>query len=93
MKMNREHVVPMTAQTLVILEVIKPIIGHRTFIFPSSRNPKVPTNTETANKSLSRIGFKDRVIAHGVRALASTTFNEQGFKPDVIEPALAHTNK
>ncbi|MUJ56629.1 preprotein translocase, partial [Vibrio cholerae] len=20
-------------------------------------------------------------------------FNEQGFKPDVIEPALAHTNK
>ncbi len=54
--MNREHVVPMTAQTLVILEVIKPIIGHRTFIFPSSRNPKVPTNTETANKALSRIG-------------------------------------
>ncbi|OWO75421.1 preprotein translocase, partial [Vibrio cholerae] len=30
---------------MVILEVIKPIIGHRTFIFPSSRNPKVPTNT------------------------------------------------
>lgn len=50
MKMNRELVVPMTAQTLAILEVIKPIIDHTEFIFPSSRNPKVPTNTETANK-------------------------------------------
>lgn len=39
------------------------------------------------------MGFKDRAIAHGILALASTTFNEQGFKPDAIEPALAHTNK
>ncbi|MBF4339153.1 hypothetical protein EAY42_29140, partial [Vibrio anguillarum] len=61
--------------------------------FPSSRNPKVPTDSETANKALSRMGFKDRTTAHGLRALASTTLNEQGFEPDVIEAALAHTDK
>ncbi|EKF9134222.1 tyrosine-type recombinase/integrase [Vibrio cholerae] len=93
MKMNREHIVPLTAQTLAILEAIKPISGHREFIFPSSRNPKVPTDSETANKALSRMGFKDRTTAHGLRALASTTLNEQGFEPDVIEAALAHTDK
>lgn len=39
------------------------------------------------------MGFKDRTTAHGLRALASTTLNEQGFEPDVIEAALAHTDK
>jgi integrase len=28
-----------------------------------------------------------------MRSLASTTLNEQGFDPDVIEAALAHTGK
>lgn len=93
MKMSREHVIPLTEQTIAILDVIKPISGHREFIFPSSRNPKVPTDSETANKALSRMGFKDRTTAHGLRSLASTTLNEQGFDYDVIEAALAHTDK
>ena len=33
------------------------------------------------------------MTAHGMRALASTTLNEQGFDPDVIEAALAHVDK
>ncbi len=93
MKPGREHVVPLTEQTLAILEAIKPISGHREYIFPSSRNPKVPTDSETANKALGRMGFKDRTTAHGLRALASTTLNEQGFEADVIEAALSHTDK
>lgn len=93
MKKNREHVVPLTDQTIAILAAIKPISGHREFIFPSSRSPKVPTDSETANKALGRMGFKDRTTAHGFRSLASTTMNEQGFDYDVIEAALAHTDK
>lgn len=31
-----------------------------------------------------------KLASHGLRALASTTLNEQGFDPDVIEAALAH---
>jgi len=33
------------------------------------------------------------MVAHGMRALASTTLNEAGFDPDVIESALAHVDK
>ncbi len=77
MKMNREHVVPLMPQILAILEAIKPMSGHRDYIFPSSRNQKVPTDSETANKALGRMGFKDRTTAHGLCALASTTLNEQ----------------
>lgn len=93
MKMNKEHQIPLTPQTLAILETVKPISGHRDFIFPSIRDPKKATDTESINKALSRIGFKGRTTAHGLRSLASTTLNEQGFNADVIEAALAHTDK
>jgi hypothetical protein len=33
---------------------------------------------------LKRMGFGDRLVAHGLRALASTTLNEQGFNPVII---------
>ena len=39
------------------------------------------------------MGFKGKLVAHGLRALASTTLNEQGFDHDVIEAALAHGDK
>ena len=39
------------------------------------------------------MGFHGRLVSHGLRALASTTLNEQSFEPDVIEAALAHADK
>lgn len=93
MKMNKEHQIPLTEQTLAILEVVRPVSGHRDFVFPSIRDPKKATDAESINKALSRIGFKGRTTAHGLRSLASTTLNEQGFNADVIEAALAHTDK
>jgi len=93
MKMKRPHSVPLTDQVLALLEVAKPISGRSEFVFPADRDPKKPTNKETANMALKRMGFKDRLVAHGLRALASTTLNEQGFDSDVIEMALAHVEK
>ena len=43
--------------------------------------------------ALKRMGFAGRLVSHGLRALASTTLNEQGFDRDIIEVALAHTDK
>nr|WP_232221306.1 integrase domain-containing protein [Pseudidiomarina salinarum] len=92
MKMQREHQIPLTEQMLAILELMKQISSHREYIFPSMRQPLEPANKETANMALKRMGFKDRLVAHGMRALASTTLNEEGFSPDVIEAALAHVD-
>ena len=39
------------------------------------------------------MGFKGQQTSHGLRALASTTLNEQGFDVDVIEAALSHVDK
>jgi integrase len=93
MKKKRPHSVPLTEQTLQLLEVMRPISGHRQFVFPADRSFTQPTSEQTANMALKRMGFKNRLVAHGLRALASTTLNEQGFDADVIEAALAHKDK
>lgn len=89
-KMDKEHLVPLTPQMLAILEVMRPISGHREYIFPADRDPKKHTNTQTANAALKRIGFKGRTTAHGFRGLISTTLNAHGFDGDLIESALSH---
>ena len=93
MKKRKEHKVPLTEQTIALLEELKPISGHRDFLFPSDRDPKKPCNSQTANMALKRMGFENRLVSHGLRSLASTTLNEQGFVPDDIEAALAHVDK
>jgi integrase len=93
MKAKREHIVPLSPQALSILEVMKPISAHREHIFPSRNDPKQPMNSQTANAALKRIGYGGKLVAHGLRSIASTALNEQGFNADVIESALAHTDK
>lgn len=93
MKAKREHIVPLSPQALEILEVMKPISAHREHIFPSRNNPKQAMNSQTANAALKRIGYGGRLVAHGLRSIASTAMNEEGLNPDVIESALAHTDR
>ncbi|EMF1900968.1 integrase domain-containing protein [Raoultella terrigena] len=93
MKAKREHLVPLSRQALDILEVMKPISAHREHIFPSRNNPKQPMNSQTANAALKRIGYGGKLVAHGLRSIASTALNESNFNSDVIESALAHTDR
>jgi len=93
MKAKREHIVPLSTQALEILEVMQPISAHREHVFPSRNDPKQPMNSQTANAALKRIGYGGKLVAHGLRSIASTALNEAGFNPDVIEAALAHSDK
>jgi integrase len=93
MKKGRPHTIPLTTQTLALLETIDAITGDSEYIFPADKTNKKHINKETANKALQRMGFKGRQTSHGLRALASTTLNEQSFDVDVIEAALSHVDK
>lgn len=93
MKAKREHIVPLSDQALNILDIMKPISAHREHIFPSRNDPKLPMNSQTANAALKRIGYGGKLVAHGLRSIASTALNEHGFNSDVIEAALAHSDK
>ena len=90
MKKGRQHTVPLTEQCLAILFKMKGKSSDVDYVFPADRKPNQHINSATANMAIKRMGYKGRLVAHGLRALASTTLNEQGFRPDIIEVALAH---
>ena len=93
MKAKREHIVPLSDQALEILEIMRPISGRREHVFPSRNDPRKPMNSQTANAALKRIGYGGKLVAHGLRSIASTAMNEAEFNTDVIETALAHCDK
>ena len=93
MKAKREHVIPLSPQALEILELMNSINAHREHVFPSRNDPKKPMKSQTANTALKRIGYGGKLVAHGLRSIASTALNEAGFNADVIEAALAHSDK
>lgn len=93
MKKRRPHSIPLSKQALAILETLKPISGHREFLFTSNTDYSQPMNSQTANMAIKRMGFGGKLVAHGLRSIASTALNEHGFNPEVIEAALAHVDK
>ena len=93
MKMRRPHIVPLAKQVIELLESLKPLTGHGTYVFPNLRSSKgtQPMSENTILYALRRMGFsKDEMTAHGFRSMASTLLNEQGWHPDTIERQLAH---
>ena len=92
MKMKTEHVVPLSAESITILEELKAIGGGNRFVFPG-RNRDKPISNNTLLFALYRLGYKGKMTGHGFRAVASTALNEMGFRPDVIERQLAHCER
>lgn len=93
MKAKREHIIPLSPQALMILDALAPYSGNGEYLFPSRMHRNMPMHSQTANAALKRIGYKDKLVAHGLRAIASTAMNEAEFNPDAIEAALAHVDK
>lgn len=92
MKMKHEHLVPLSRQALAILAQLQSIGGGSRFVFPG-RNRDKPVSNNTMLFALYRLGYKGKMTGHGFRAVASTILNEHGYRADVIERQLAHTER
>ncbi|WP_182629675.1 phage integrase central domain-containing protein [Pantoea hericii] len=94
MKMRKIHKVPLSREALRILEAMKPVSGHREWIFPSIKAPLSHMHEQTANAAIIRMGFGGELVAHGMRSIARTAAEESGkFRIEVLESALAHSKK
>lgn len=88
------HIVPLSRQSVSILEKIKPLTGSSRYVFPSSRGDGRPMSDGTIRTALKTLGYdSDMMTAHGFRTTASTLLNEQGWSPDAIERQLCHMPK
>lgn len=94
MKMQNAHTVFLSEQMMKLLLSIEECGTKREYLFPGHRNPRNHISSQTANMAIKRMGYKGRLVAHGLRALASTTLYESGlFRSEVIEHSLAHVEK
>ncbi len=95
MKMREAHVVPLSKQSIGLLEKLREVSPPTTagLLFGNRRDPRRAMSPTTLNRALERAGYRGSFSAHGFRATASTLLNELGFRPDVIERQLAHKER
>ena len=93
MKMSEMHIVPLSTQTIAVLKELQLITGNYEHLFPNRNKPITFISENTMLYVLYRLGYHSRATVHGFRATASTILNEHGFRPDVIERQLAHSER
>jgi integrase len=90
MKMKTPHIVPLSRQSIEVLELLRTISGTGELVFPGEQDSRKAMSNMTILKALERMGYRGRMTGHGFRGLASTILHEQDFNHDHIELQLAH---
>jgi integrase len=100
MKMDKDHVVPLSRQALEILKAVQEVTGNRRYIFSCADDQ--PLSNNTLNKRLRVIGYDtaDEHCAHGFRSTFSTLCHQEVdrddnklWDSDVVELCLAHLDE
>ena len=96
MKGGRPHVVPLSGWALRVLEEVRRY-GESRYIFPSPVYRDRPISENTLGYALKRLGYKDKIVPHGFRAMFSTVAHERiaehGVHSLAIEAQLAHKER
>jgi integrase len=94
MKMREQHIVPLAKQSIEILRELRAVTERSRYVFPSPQSAERPMSENAVTAALRRMGYSgEEMTWHGFRSLASTSLNEQGWHPDLIELQLAHTDR
>jgi integrase len=94
MKMREQHIVPLSKQVVKLLRELNALTGNGRYLFPALTTTRRCMSENTINLALRRMGYSnEEMTGHGFRSMASTTLNEQGWHPDLIELQLAHAER
>lgn len=91
-KTKQEHIIPLSAQALSILERLYHITGNGMYIFPSARGRSRCMSENALRTALRTMGYdNDTMTPHGFRAMARTLLDEElNYRIEWIEQQLAH---
>ncbi|WP_289535036.1 tyrosine-type recombinase/integrase [Pseudomonas sp. SO81] len=90
MKKKRPHVVPLSSQSMALLEELYALSGAYDLLLPGRVDRKKPMSNMVFNMALRRMGYQGQQTGHGFRHVASTLLNEAGFDENHIEAQLSH---
>jgi len=90
MKMNRPQIVPLSYQSIELLQRLHWISGDSGRLFPDVNGGKGTMSYNTVLLGLYRMGYHDRMTGHGWRHIASTYLRGQGYDKYWVEAQLSH---
>ena len=94
MKMKREHIVPLSRQSLEILEELWEMNGWNSYVFPGRNDPNKHMSENSILKAIYDMGYRGRMTGHGFRSLAmSVAIEKLGYRFEVPDRQLAHVPK
>jgi integrase len=95
MKIKEPHIIPLSDQSMTILEDLYRHTGSKRYVFPNARGAGRPMSDNGVRVALRTLGYtNDQMTPHGFRAMARTILDEiLNFRVDWIEHQLAHTVK
>ena len=87
------YVVPLPRQAVEIIQkLLETSFPWQKHLLCHQYYPSEMISENTLNYGLRRIGYKDRLTGHGIRATLSTALNELGYNKDWIEAQLSHAS-
>lgn len=94
MKMGKAHIVPLSTQSITILNNQSKIAGNSELVFPSNVRPRQSISNNTILGAIKRLGYKGKMTGHGFRALAMSAIKQElGYRHEVVDRQLAHVPK
>jgi integrase len=91
MKNKIEFHVPLSSQSVKILEEMKKFSGPNGFVFPQVRYPQKAMSNNTLLYFSNRLGYAGRNTIHGFRKVASTSLHDSGlWSYEVVEKQMSH---
>jgi len=87
------YLVPLSTQAVAIVrELLEMRYPWQKYVLCNKYDPKKIISENTLNFGISRMGYKDRLTGHGIRATISTALNEFGYESKWIEAQLSHSD-
>ena len=95
-KMQSEHIVPLSRQTLAVLAEVRTISGEGELLFPGDHSLIKPMSENTVNNALRTMGYNTatELCGHGFRTMACSALIESGkWSRDAVERQMSHQER
>jgi Phage integrase family len=87
------YIVPLSRQAIeIVRQLLEAKPPGARYLLPHRSDPAERVSENTFNHALHRMGYRDQLTGHGIRATISTALHEIGHSTKWIDAQLSHTD-